>query len=231
MAAVPGSKGRRATPQTSGKQSSIGSSAKLSATTDAEAGAHAPRTSRADVAPAHANAAAALVPPKMQNYVPHYLSRLMNTLNLRLLESLRPRRITIQQFRVMQVLDARGTAGIGALAADAVIEQSVVSRIVDKLHRDGHVVRRKRPDDGRNVDVELTPKGQALYTSLVPFARAIVDEALDGLTPLERELLQDLLRRMFEHVSRPYAPWVREQHPAPAAPSAVSGRGRRSRPG
>lgn len=165
----------------------------------------------------------------MVNYLPHYLSRLINTLNMRLLESLRPRGITVQHFRVMQVLDARGTTGIGEIAADAVIEQSVVSRLVDKLRKEGLVTRRKRPGDGRNVDVAMTARGRALYESVVPFARAIVDDAVGGLTPEECDVLHDLLRRTFEHVTRPYAPWVKASHPTAGAPSAPAPRASRRR--
>ena len=63
---------------------------------------------------------------KMRGYLPHYLSRLMNAMNLRLMVELRVHRMTISQFRVIQMLDARGSAAIGEIAADTVIEQSVV---------------------------------------------------------------------------------------------------------
>ena len=181
--------------------------------------------------PVPAQLSSAVVPPTMVNYLPHYLSRLMNTLNMRLQENLRPRGIMVQQFRVMQVLDARGTTGIGEIAADAVIEQSVVSRIVDKLRRDGLVIRRKRAGDGRNVDVALTPAGRKVYESVVPFARAIVDDAVGALTPEECDLLHDLLRRTFEHVNRPYAPWVSGVQPrAEVPPQKTSNSSRRASP-
>ncbi|MGE4010845.1 MAG: MarR family winged helix-turn-helix transcriptional regulator [Alphaproteobacteria bacterium] len=144
----------------------------------------------------------------MQGYLPHYISRLMNTLNLRLLESLRPHGITIQQFRVMQALDARGVSSVGEISADTVIEQSVVSRIVDQLERAKYAVRRKRPTNSRVVEVCLTPLGESTYASLFPYAKAIVDDATSALNPQERKILESLLQRLFEHVRRPYAPWL-----------------------
>jgi len=178
--------------------------------------------------PATAAARRTTPQPKTVNYLPHYLSRLINTLNMRLLESLRPRGIAVQHFRVMQVLDARGATGIGEIAADAVIEQSVVSRLVDKLHQEGLVTRRKRVGDARNVDVAMTARGRALYEAVVPFARAIVDDAVGGLTAEECDVLHDLLRRTFEHVTRPYAPWVDGARLGADAPSTVtSGTSRR----
>lgn len=144
---------------------------------------------------------------KMRGYLPHYISRLMNILNLRLLDSLRPHGITIRQFRIMQMLDARRQATIGEIAADTVIEQSVVSRIVDQLERSGLAQRRKRVGNSRLVDVRLTPRGEETYAALFPYAQRIVEDAVGALSPKETQTLEKLLSRMFDYVTRPYEPW------------------------
>lgn len=145
----------------------------------------------------------------MRSYLPHHISRLMNILNMRLLEQIRPYGITIRQFRIMQMLDARRMATIGEIAADTIIEQSVVSRIVDQLERDGLAQRRRRPGQRSLVDVRLTPRGTARYREIVPHALRIVDDAEGGLSQRERATLQALLLRMFETVTRPFEPWKR----------------------
>jgi DNA-binding MarR family transcriptional regulator len=144
---------------------------------------------------------------KMQGYLPHYLSRLYNILNLRLMDNLRPLKMTITQFRIIQMLDARKEATIGEIAADTVIEQSVVSRIVDQLERSGLAERRKRVGDSRYVEVRLTPLGTKTYATLFPSAALIVEDAVSGLSPSERDVLESLLSRMFDHVAQPYEPW------------------------
>ncbi|HEX2889485.1 MarR family transcriptional regulator [Vineibacter terrae] len=146
--------------------------------------------------------------PAMRGYLPHYLSRLMNILNLRLMEHLRPLDLTMPQFRVMQVIDARQTASVGTLARDAVIEQSVVSRIVDQLEKRGYAKRAKRPGNARIVDVSLTKEGRAAYASLMPLAHAIVDDAVSVLSPAERNLLDEMLKRLFDHATTPRFPWL-----------------------
>lgn len=154
---------------------------------------------------------------KMQGYLPHYISRLMNILNLRLLDSLRPHGITIRQFRILQMLDARGHATIGEIAADTVIQQSVVSRIVDQLERGGYAERRKRVGNSRLVEVHLSRKGSATYMALLPYARRIVEDAVCALSPKDRRILEALLTRMFDYVTRPYEPWKKMGN-APNAP-------------
>lgn len=146
---------------------------------------------------------------KMRGYLPHHLSRLMNILNMRLLDQLRPYGITIRQFRILQMLDARRVATIGEIAADTVIEQSVVSRIIDQLERGGLAQRSRRPGQRSLVDVRLTPRGTACYRQMVPHALGIVEDAVSGLSPRERKVLRVLLSRMFETVTRPFEPWNR----------------------
>jgi DNA-binding MarR family transcriptional regulator len=144
---------------------------------------------------------------KMRGYLPHYLSRLMNALNLRLMNDLRLHRITAVQFRVMQMLDARGSASIGEIAADTVIAQSVVSRVIDQLERSGFARRRKRIGDGRSVDVSLTPNGSKMYNALFPSATRIVDDAMRELSASERDTLEALLLRVYKGVIQPYESW------------------------
>lgn len=154
-----------------------------------------------------ATTARSLHAEKMRGYLPHYLSRLYNILNLRLMDHLRPLRMTITQFRIVQMLDARKEATISEIAADTVIEQSVVSRIIDQLERAGLAERRKRSADSRYVDVRLTPHGSKTYATLFPYARRIVEDSVSGLTARERKVLESLLSRMFDHVAQPYEPW------------------------
>ena len=144
---------------------------------------------------------------KMRGYLPHYLSRLMNAMNLRLMVELRVHRMTISQFRVIQMLDARRSASIGEIAADTVIEQSVVSRVVDQLERSRLAQRRKRRGDGRSVDVSLTSKGAKRYRIMYPLAARIVDDAMSELTPRERDLLEALMFRLFHGTTRRLESW------------------------
>ncbi|MCW5750004.1 MAG: MarR family transcriptional regulator [Alphaproteobacteria bacterium] len=144
----------------------------------------------------------------MRGYLPHYISRLMNVLNLRLLEHLRPLQVTVQQFRIMQMLDAREVASVGEISRDTVIEQSVVSRIVDQLERRGFVTRSKRKGNARIVDVKLTEEGRSTFAMMRPYAQAIVADAVSALSATERRAMEDMLQRMFDHVTAPRHPWL-----------------------
>lgn len=130
-------------------------------------------------------------------YLPHDLSRLINTLNLKLMKQLRPTELTVQQFRVMQYLRSVEVASIGEICTDTVIEQSVVSRIVDQLQLRGFATRRKRPTNARVVEVSLTAVGVAVYDSVFPAAKAIADDTVAVLSEDEHRLLTALLGRLL----------------------------------
>lgn len=141
--------------------------------------------------------------PLMRGYLPHHLSRLMNLMNMQLLEVLRPLDVTGQQFRVMQVIDARGVTNVGQIARDAVIEQSLVSRVLDQLEERGLARRGKSATNARIVEVSLTSRGHEVYAAITPYREAIVADAVAVLSDAEKAALEDLLSRMFQHLSRP----------------------------
>lgn len=138
-----------------------------------------------------------------QGYLPVELSRLMNLLNMQLLEGLRPFDVTTQQFRVMQVIDARGVTNVSQIARDAVIEQPLVSRVVDQLEHRNLAKRRKSAVNARIVEVTLTSNGKSVYAAITPLREAIVADAVSVLSKDEKATLDDLLCRMFQHLSRP----------------------------
>jgi MarR family transcriptional regulator, negative regulator of the multidrug operon emrRAB len=70
-------------------------------------------------------------------------------------------------------------------------------RLVDRLQADGLVVRRPVAD-GRVVDVRLTARGRARVKRLFSEREALVDDALAGLAPAERDTVVDLLGRMLD---------------------------------
>jgi DNA-binding MarR family transcriptional regulator len=141
--------------------------------------------------------------PLLPGYLPHHLSRLMNLMNMQLLEFLRPLDITGQQFRVMQVIDARGVTNVGQIARDAVIEQSLVSRVIDQLEERHLAKRSKSATKARVVEVSLTPRGNETYAAITPYREAIVGDAMRVLNNVEKAALDDLLCRIFKHLSRP----------------------------
>jgi DNA-binding MarR family transcriptional regulator len=76
--------------------------------------------------------------------------------------------VTIQQYNVLRILRGAGEAGLPTLAIrDRMVEEAAgITRLLDKLESAGHVVRERSTPDRRQVLCHITPKGEALITSV-----------------------------------------------------------------
>jgi DNA-binding MarR family transcriptional regulator len=71
-----------------------------------------------------------------------------------------------------------------------------VSVRIDRLVADGLVAREPDPDDRRSVIVQLTERGEAAFEGVVHTHLETERRLLRSLSPGEREILTDLLRRL-----------------------------------
>lgn len=61
------------------------------------------------------------------------------------------------------------------------------------MERSGFIRRERNAEDGRKINVYLTPKGRAMREELLPLARQVVEEAASTLTPADREHVLSVL--------------------------------------
>ncbi len=106
---------------------------------------------------------------------------------------LEPLGLTHPQYLVMLALWEESPRSLGSLAAELAMEPATLSPLVKRLESQGRVVRARRADDERVLDIALTEEGRLLRERAlaVPgeiMARVGVDEAAlaalrDGLAP------------------------------------------------
>ncbi|MEX0151794.1 MarR family winged helix-turn-helix transcriptional regulator [Microbacterium sp. LMI1-1-1.1] len=75
---------------------------------------------------------------------------------------LEPLGLTHPQYLVMLALWEESPRSLGALAAALAMEPATLSPLVKRLEAQGRVVRRRRADDERVLDIALTEDGRAL---------------------------------------------------------------------
>lgn len=108
--------------------------------------------------------------------------------------------LTIQQFYTLESLEA-GPRTMNALAAQVGLHQSTLTRIVDRLERDGLVARRANPEEKRRVDVVMTHAGRSLYRSLDRECTNVASEVLKVVPEEARQACvdaMDLLSRSMD---------------------------------
>jgi MarR family 2-MHQ and catechol resistance regulon transcriptional repressor len=102
------------------------------------------------------------------------------------------------------------------LATQTNLTPSGLTRAVDRLQRAGLVARAPCASDRRGAYATLTPAGLARVRDAVGPHLDHVDEALtSALTPVEREQLSALLRKVRDHVN----PGAAAAVPVPAVPA------------
>ena len=111
--------------------------------------------------------------------------RMMTEIDLSLAESV-----------VMRSLQ-RCPLSVAEVGACLYISHSAASRAVDRLVRDGLVSRQENPEDRRQKQLTLTPKGEAMVGKMEAIFAAQMKPLVATLSVEEREQLRGLMARML----------------------------------
>jgi len=94
--------------------------------------------------------------------------------------------ITVQQCYALQAL-MEGPKSMSVLASDVAIHQSTLTRIVEKLEKQGFIRRMRNPDNQRMVLVELTEDGRHTYRQLYDGTLQTISKLLDQVPGKRQE--------------------------------------------
>ena len=86
------------------------------------------------------------------------------------------------------------------LAKDLRIEGATLTRHLDRMERDGLIVRKRDSDDRRQIRVDLTPAGDAVYRRLKAVAQKTGKRATQGLSADDQANLRRILARIRTNV-------------------------------
>jgi DNA-binding MarR family transcriptional regulator len=114
---------------------------------------------------------------------------------------LAPLELTSAQFIVV-IGAMRGRARtVNEFCTFAGVDAGAMSRLLDRLEAKG-IVRRLRGDaDRRLVQVELTDKGHALSTRIMPALARVYHQFLDGFSDDDAVALRSFLQRLLANAS------------------------------
>lgn len=104
--------------------------------------------------------------------------------------------IGIPEWRVIAALGEFGSMTGKAIAAQAQMNKTKVSRALTVLARRGWVARRSNADDRREAFSMLTAEGRAIYEAIVPLALAFEAEIMDGVSAEDRAAFG----RVIDHI-------------------------------
>ena len=114
----------------------------------------------------------------------------------RLADELRPFEVGIGQWAVLLHLWGNDGMTQAQLARRVAIEQPTMVRTIDRMERDGLVIRSPDPNDGRASRITLTERGWTLRDALVPLAARVNRVATQAMTDEEVVALKRLLAKL-----------------------------------
>lgn len=133
---------------------------------------------------------------KMQDRLAYMIANINRQLENELEERLRPGGVPVDQFRILEVLDASEPCAMGEIASQSLIEPPTLTKIVDKMVGDGLVYRAPDPDDRRRVLILMAPAGKALFKRLRGVSTAQEQRIVELLQADNAAELKKLLRAL-----------------------------------
>lgn len=139
---------------------------------------------------------------RSDDYLPYLLARAAHVVAGRFHAGLRRHDLTVLSWRVLAAV-SDGPYSVSELCERCLAKQPTVSKLIDRLERERWVRRRRDPDDGRRVRVEITDAGRRKIAPVLAEARAYDRGLLDGHSAVDLESLRALLRAMIEQLREP----------------------------
>lgn len=104
--------------------------------------------------------------------------------------------ITEQQWRVLRVLVDEPEPALRELAEHTLIPAPSLVGVVDRLEKNGLVVRQRASRDRRRVLIRLTEEGRELQAELAPLVARAYTELMQSLAPREWIRLLESLQKL-----------------------------------
>jgi DNA-binding MarR family transcriptional regulator len=114
------------------------------------------------------------------------------------LSSVEQLEVSLSQYRLLLLLQTRGRASSTQCAEALGVVGSSVTRLADRLHASGHLVRAVDPDNRSAVTLELTSAGRRVVREVTNRRRRQLRRALDGLDPRARALCAAVLQELHD---------------------------------
>jgi DNA-binding MarR family transcriptional regulator len=108
--------------------------------------------------------------------------------------------LTGPQLTVVKILEGIGDLSLSELSERIRAQNSTVTGIIDRMVREGLVVRARSSEDKRVVKIKLTPKGAKLARAIKVEPMEVFRTALDSLSSQETRALLDILTKISKRV-------------------------------
>lgn len=142
--------------------------------------------------------------PFVDDYLPALLALASQLISAEFHAVARSHGFSVSEWRVLASLAGFDSISTGQLAQISLMKQPTLTRLLDRMVRNGHVGRLDHDGDRRVTLVRITPAGGRTVAKLMDLAREHERRVLEPFGLKRAQALKATLRRMIElHVRRP----------------------------
>lgn len=133
----------------------------------------------------------------IDDYLLYLLARASHQISSEFHEELRRRGVSVPVWRVLASLVGGHGETVTGLAEVCLLQQPTMTKLLDRMVRDGLVHRTQDNRDRRVVRIRLTMRGEAMVTELVAAAKRHEAEVMARHPEAELSEIKALLRRII----------------------------------
>jgi MarR family transcriptional regulator, organic hydroperoxide resistance regulator len=141
----------------------------------------------------------------VEDYLLYLLARVSHVLSGEFHNQLRRRSVSVPVWRVLASLSGSKGETVTGLAEVCLLQQPTMTKLLDRMVRDGLVTRTQDARDRRVVRVALTERGGSLAEELITAARHHESTVLARFPEIEAMNLKAALRTVLEREIKPHA--------------------------
>lgn len=138
----------------------------------------------------------------LQNFAPYLMNRIMGRYNASLRDEMQNIGLTTPKMRALATLAVIDGILIRELAVYAVIEQSTLSRTLDKLEEEGLIRRKADSEDSRATRIYISLAGRTAFERIWPKMAESYEHMFRGISKDERNAFVGTLQKILHNVRK-----------------------------
>ena len=135
----------------------------------------------------------------LQSSTGYWVTRLARALEADLEKRLAAHDVTRASWAGLSAILHHGKKTPAALALFIGIDRAAITRHLDRIEKQGLVVRDRSPADRRSIDLRLTAKGERLVPKIAADSKATNAKFTAGLTQSESDTIQTIIQKMLSN--------------------------------
>lgn len=138
----------------------------------------------------------------VDDYLLYLMARASHAVSAEFHATLRRAGVPVPVWRVLASLSGSAGETVTGLADACLLQQPTMTKLLDRMVRDGLVKRLPDARDRRIVRIQMTPRGEGLVRDLLVSAKAHETDVLARFPEISAQRLKELLRAMAARPAR-----------------------------